>query len=63
MSAPKRVTRFLTTRSGGDIEIALATEDGQTVRVIATADQIDRLVDELEDVLHSSDGDEPPEAA
>ena len=51
---------------GGGIELALATESGQTLRVLASSDQIDMLVDELEDVLNSpaepgTGG--PPEAA
>ncbi|WP_430913580.1 hypothetical protein [Methylobacterium sp. sgz302541] len=60
MSSARRLTRFLASRSGRDIELALATETGETFKVIATADQIDRLVDELEDMLNSGD-DEPPE--
>lgn len=63
MSALHRLARILATRAGADIELALATEGGQTLKVLATADQIDRLVDELEDILNSpmepGDG-EPP---
>ncbi len=46
--------------------LALATEGGEVVKVLATHEQIDMLVDELEDILNSSgapDPDEPPEAA
>lgn len=53
LSAPKPLARILTTRSADGIELAIATEDGQTLKVLATEDQIDRLVDELEDVLNS----------
>lgn len=60
MSSAKRLTRFLASRAGRDIEIALATETGETIRLIATPDQIDRLVDELEDVLNSDEAAEPP---
>ena len=50
MSASNRLARILATRSGRDVELAFATEDGRTVKVLASEDQIDRLVDELEDV-------------
>jgi hypothetical protein len=66
MSVTQKLARILATRSGRNIELALATEGGQTLRVVATPDQIDMLIDELEDILNSppepgSDG--PPEAA
>ena len=66
MSALKILARILTTRVGPHIELALATEDGETLKVLATPDQIDRLVDELEDILNSpteAGSGEPPEAA
>ncbi|KQU19113.1 hypothetical protein ASG63_08220 [Methylobacterium sp. Leaf94] len=66
MSTPQKLARILATRSSGGIELALATETGQTVRVLATPDQIDMLVDELEDILNSPeepDAPEPPAAA
>ena len=66
MSTPQKLARILATRSGGGIELALATESGQTLRVLASSDQIDMLVDELEDILNSPDGPEdrePPAAA
>ncbi len=66
MSALKILARVLTARVGPHIELALATEDGETVKVLATPDQIDRLIDELEDMLNSGDepeDGEPPEAA
>lgn len=66
MSALKILARILTTRVGPHIELALATEDGETLKVLATPDQIDRLIDELEDILNApteAGPDEPPEAA
>ncbi|MCJ2043358.1 hypothetical protein MKK58_02195 [Methylobacterium sp. J-078] len=66
MSLPQKLARILATRSGGGIELAIATESGQTLRVLATQDQIDMLVDELEDILNSPeepDAPEPPAAA
>ena len=66
MSAIKILARILTARVGPHIELALATEGGEVVKVLATHEQIDMLVDELEDILNSSgapDPDEPPEAA
>lgn len=66
MSATQKLARILASRSGSHIELALATEGGQTLRVLATPDQIDMLVDELEDILNSppeSDDREPPDAA
>lgn len=66
MSALKILARILTTRVGPHIELALATEDGETVKVLATPEQVDMLIDELEDILHSPpepDDGEPPEAA
>ena len=66
MSTPQKLARILATRSGGGIELAIATESGQTLRVLATQDQIDMLVDELEDILNSPeepDAPEPPAAA
>ncbi|MBY0256557.1 hypothetical protein [Methylobacterium sp.] len=66
MSSQQKLARILATRSGGGIELAIATESGQTLRVLATQDQIDMLVDELEDILNSPeepDAPEPPTAA
>lgn len=66
MTALKILARILTARVGPHIELALATEDGETVKVLATPEQIDMLIDELEDILHapeSPDDGEPPEAA
>ena len=66
MSSQQKLARILATRSGGGIELAIATESGQTLRVLATQDQIDMLVDELEDILNSPeepDAPEPPAAA
>ncbi|WP_375462483.1 hypothetical protein [uncultured Methylobacterium sp.] len=66
MTALKILARALTTRVGPHIELALATEDGEVVKVLATPDQIDRLIDELEDMLHAPAGPDdgaPPEAA
>ncbi|MCJ2035895.1 hypothetical protein [Methylobacterium sp. J-068] len=66
MSTTQKLARILATRSGGGIELALATESGQTLKVLATSDQIDMLVDELEDILNSPEepeDHEPPSAA
>ena len=54
------------TRVGPHIELAVETESGEVLKVLATEDQIDRLVDELEDILNSPavpDDGEPPDAA
>ncbi|GLS42455.1 hypothetical protein [Methylobacterium brachythecii] len=53
MSAAKKLVRILAARSGDSIELAFATADGDTVKVLASEDQIDQLVDELEDILNS----------
>ncbi|GJE54045.1 MULTISPECIES: hypothetical protein [Methylobacterium] len=59
MSAAKKLVRILATRTGEAIELAFATEGGGTVKVLASEDQIDQLVDELEDILNSpADGEE-----
>jgi len=66
MSAIKILARVLTSRVGPHIELAVETETGEVLKVLATEDQIDRLVDELEDMLNSPgvpDDGEPPEAA
>ncbi|WP_287978921.1 hypothetical protein [Sphingomonas sp.] len=66
MSTTQKLARILAARSGGGIELALATESGQTLKVLATAEQIDMLVDELEDILNSPEEPadrEPPSAA
>jgi hypothetical protein len=66
MSTTQKLARILAARSGDGIELALATESGQTLKVLATPDQIDMLVDELEDILNSPEGPddrEPPAAA
>lgn len=66
MSDTKRLARILATRSGADVELAFATADGGTVRILATEEQIDRLVDELEDILNSPvepEAGDPPAAA
>ncbi|MFY9292889.1 MAG: hypothetical protein WAP03_19690 [Methylorubrum rhodinum] len=66
MSAAQKLTRILATRTGADVELAFVTEDGRTTRVLASDEQIDRLVDELEDILNSPAEDEsgePPAAA
>lgn len=66
MSHTQKLARILASRSGDTIELAIATEGGQTLRLLATPDQIDRLIDELEDILNSpaeAETDGPPEAA
>ncbi|GJE76771.1 MULTISPECIES: hypothetical protein [Methylorubrum] len=66
MSAAQKLTRILATRTGPDVELAFVTEDGRTTRVLVSEDQVDRLVDELEDILNSpaeGDSGEPPAAA
>ena len=66
MSAIKILARVLATRVGPHIELAVEAETGEVMKVLATEDQIDRLIDELEDLLNSPAGpgdDEPPEAA
>ncbi|WP_457107207.1 hypothetical protein [Methylobacterium sp. P5_C11] len=66
MSAIKILARFLTARVGPHIELAVETESGEVLKVLATEDQIDRLIDELEDMLHAPadpEDDGPPEAA
>ena len=58
--------RMLAVRVGPHIELAVEAESGEVLKVLATEDQIDRLIDELEDLLNSPGGpddDEPPEAA
>lgn len=67
MSQPQKLARILAARSGAHIELAIATEGGQTLKLLATQEQIDMLVDELEDILNSPteegvDGP-PPQAA
>lgn len=57
MSQAKRIVRLLTTREGAQIELAFVTEDGETIRLLASEDQADRLVDELEDVLNAPDAE------
>lgn len=66
MSEIKRLARVLATRSGAEVELAFATADGQTLRILASEEQMDRLVDELEDILNSpveTEPGEPPAAA
>lgn len=66
MTAGNKLARILATRTGEAIELAFVTEDGRTTRVLASEDQIDRLVDELEDVLNSpteTGSVDPPAAA
>lgn len=66
MSAIKILARVLTARVGPHIELAVETESGEVLKVLATEDQIDRLIDELEDMLHAPadpEDDGPPEAA
>lgn len=53
MSQAKRIVRLLTTREGADIALAFVTQDGETIRLLVSEDQADRLVDELEDVLNA----------
>lgn len=66
MSAIKILARILAMRVGPHIELAVETESGEVLKVLATEDQIDRLVDEMEDLLHAPAepaDDGPPEAA
>ncbi|MCJ2064537.1 hypothetical protein MKK63_17695 [Methylobacterium sp. J-088] len=66
MSAIKILARILTARVGPHIELAVETETGEVLKVLATEEQIDRLVDELDDILNSPAGPEddgPPAAA
>ena len=58
MSTTKKLVRILASRVGEGAELAFVTEDGQTVKVLASADQIDRLVDELEDILNAPPNEE-----
>lgn len=53
MSQTQTLARILATRSGENIELAIATQGGQTLKILATPDQVDRLIDELEDILNS----------
>lgn len=66
MSVTQKLARILATRTGENIALAIATEGGQTLKVVATPDQIDMLIDELEDILNSPaepGSGEPPAAA
>ena len=66
MSALKILARILATRVGPHIELAVESQFGEVLKVLATEDQVDRLVDELEDLLQSPAGPEddgPPQAA
>ncbi|MDP4023251.1 hypothetical protein Q8W71_11490 [Methylobacterium sp. NEAU 140] len=66
MSALKMLDRILATRVGPHIELAIEARTGEVLKVLATEDQVDRLVDELEDLLNSPaapDDGGPPEAA
>lgn len=66
MTALKILARVLASRVGPHIELAVATESGETLKVLATPEQIDMLVDELEDILNSPVDpapEGPPEAA
>ncbi len=66
MSAIKILARIPTARVGPHIELAVETETGEVLKVLATEDQVDRLVDELEDILNSPadpEDDGPPQAA
>lgn len=58
MSAAKKLVRILAARSGDSIELAFATADGDTIKVLASEDQVDQLVDELEDILNSPADDD-----
>lgn len=53
MVVAKRLRRIETRREGGSIVLSLMTEDGTTTSVLASEDQIDRLVDELDDILNT----------
>ncbi|GEP04861.1 hypothetical protein [Methylobacterium oxalidis] len=53
MRPTQRLARILATRTGEEIELAIATAGGETLKVLATQEQIDMLVDELEDILNS----------
>jgi hypothetical protein len=66
MSVTQKLARILATRTGENIALAIAAEGGQTLKVVATPDQIDMLIDELEDILNSPaepGNSEPPAAA
>ena len=66
MSAIRILARILATRVGPHIELAVEAQSGEVMKVLATQEQVDRLVDELEDILNSPAGPEddgPPEAA
>lgn len=61
MAAGQKLVRILATRSGSHVELAFTTEGSGTIKVVATEDQIDQLVDELEDILNSPVGPEESE--
>ena len=66
MSAIKILARVLASRVGPHIELAIEAQSGEILKLLATEDQIDRLVDELEDLLHAPaepEDDGPPQAA
>ena len=66
MTAGNKLARILATRTWEAIELAFVTEDGRTTRALASEDQNDRLVEELEDVLNSpteTGSGDPPAAA
>lgn len=55
MEQAKLLRRIGAARRGRFVEITCITEAGATVTFLASLDQTDRLVDELEDVLNAPD--------
>lgn len=63
MADEKVLRRIGAKRRGRSIVLTCFTDDGATITLLASDDQVDRLVDELEDALNSpdeSDLDETP---
>lgn len=53
----KALAQFTVTRTGGGFLLSLEDEDGDTIEMIADADQLDEIIDAVEEQLEAAEAD------
>ena len=59
MTPTKKLARVLTDETEGGYRLTIETADGEIFRVLATEDQVNDLIDELDELV-GDDADETP---
>ena len=55
MADPQKLKRFHVEAAGEDFSLHIEDETGETLEVIATREQVDLIVDDLDDLLSADD--------